>query len=182
MLRSLYMPALLAGILIPAAARADDPMPKTPQEKLEASIKQLDQKLTQVQNDIATLDGRIRRLESSSGSTNGLTETNKAIADLRASIDALRDEMRTSQRSTSQYAPQNNQAYRLATTGTLRVINEFVLPQDISVNGMTYQVEPGQVAQFTLPAGTFSFQVLSRDALPRSRELTGGTVYTVRIR
>ncbi len=183
MLARWYLPALFAGILIPAAARADDPMPKTAQEKLDASIKQLDQKLTQVQNDIAGLDGRIRRLESNSASANELIETNKSIADLRKAIDSLRSDLvRTSAKPTPGHESMPPyQANRLA-TGSLHVTNEFAFPQDVLVNGINYTVEPGQAIQVALPAGPFSFQVLSKDALPRTRELAGGTVYTVRIR
>jgi hypothetical protein len=183
MLRSWLLPAVVAGLFIPSIVRADDPVAKTPQERMEASLKQLDEKLTRVLNEIATLDGKVRNLESKTASATDLVEMSGAIADLRRDVDKLRkDLVRSSAKpAPNGYQPMPNEANRLA-GGTLRLINEFAFPQEVIVNGQSVPLDAGQSADISLPAGDFSFQVLSKDALPRTRKLAAGTVYTVRIR
>lgn len=196
MLRSWFLPALAAGLIIPAIARADDPVPpKTPQERLEAAVKKLDEKVTKVENDIVSLNEKLRGLEKRSASANDLIDMTSAIADLRKDIDKLRQDLvRTSAKPAPNgygqvpgYQPMPgtqpgpSESLRVA-NGTLRLINEFAFPQEVVLNGQTFPLEPGQTADITMPAGVFSFQVLSKDLSPRTRQLAAGTVYTVRIR
>ena len=81
MLRSRFVPVLCASLIIPALAAADDP--KTPQEKLEAQVKQLEQKVTTAQNDIASLKEKIKSLEKTSVTFGMLNEMNDKIDALR---------------------------------------------------------------------------------------------------
>ena len=57
-----------------------------------------------------------------------------------------------------------------------------LVPFVLEVSPTSQTLEAGQTADVTMPAGTFSFQVLSKDLSPRIRQLAAGTVYTVRIR
>ncbi len=196
MLRSWFLPALAAGLIIPAIARADDPVPpKSSLDRLEAAVKKLDEKVTTAQNDIISLSEKLRKLEAKSASANDLIDVSSAIADLRKDIERLRQDL---VRTSAKPAPNGYQqmpgyptipgtqtgpteSLRVA-NGTLRLINEFAFPQEVVVNGQTVPLDPGQTADVNVPAGVFSFQVLSKDLTPRIRQLAAGTVYTVRIR
>ena len=68
-----------------------------------------------------------------------------------------------------------------ADTGRVRLLNTYFMPVDVVVNGMVYQLMPGQ-ERYTgsLPAGTFTYEVVGVQA-PRQRALAAGQTFTVDI-
>lgn len=172
---------LLTGGVVSAA---DDG--KTPAEQLDAAVK----KITALQNDLAALKSKVDRIESTQRSWIDTMEVRQQLQDLQAEMIRLRDEVRASEkRSTSGYAPMpknddsripptRTETYRMA-TATVRLRNDFPFTQEVLVNGAPYILAPGDDVRVPVAAGTFSLQVMSRDAVPRSVTVPAGYVHTL---
>jgi hypothetical protein len=174
MLRSWILPALLAGLLVPAFAAADDP--KTPQEKL-------DEKLTNILNQLASVNQKLEAIEKKVAQRSDLTDTTLMLSDLREEINKLRRETRSAQKPATEFGKMpgagRGDSFRAA-SGTFRIINDFGEVAFVEVNGVGYTVSPG-MTEIPVPAGTFAYQVFGHDAAPQSRTVEAGKVREIRI-
>ncbi len=185
MLRSWYIGVAVALAFTTASALADEGVS---QKALEQQQKELLQKLTQVQNDIVSLKSRVDKLESNHAAVGD-------VADLQFKIDNLREEIRTLRselgKSTTEARrmplgpgmppplDMNRIEARKAAGGTLRLVNEYPLIQQVNVNGLPYTLAPGQSLDVTVPPGSFNYQVIGYHPLPREKTLAAGKVFTV---
>lgn len=152
---------LLAGAPLFAAEPADT-------TKTDTILKKLDEVLT-----------RLNNIESDR------REAAREIRDLKRQVDLLQTDVAdmraqmNGQRSTSaKFGP----AMIPAPLGTFRVVNEYFAVMRVHVNGATYEMMPGETRDFTVPAGSFSYQVEGVHMLPVTRAVAGGGLYPIRIR
>ncbi len=181
MLRSRFLAAVLAGLLVPAFTFADDP--KTPQEKLEAQQKQLDEKLTKLLNEIASVKEKIQAIEKTV-TRYDLSETNYMIVELGQQVDKLQRELRTAQKSPSDYAkmpPGGKSESKKIGAGTLRLINEYSVQQQVMVNGSAYFVNPGDTIHVSVPAGKFTYQIVGHHDARQTRSVDANRVFETRM-
>lgn len=125
-----------------------------------------------------------RQLKEMKASIDALTNIQKAqsdIEDLKRQVSQIRqdlDDLRrtvTTTRSSGYLTPQ------ATSTGRVRLVNTYLEPMTVVVNGKSYSVAPGE-QRYTdaLPAGTFTYEVLGVQAL-RDRTLSANETFTINI-
>lgn len=129
-------------------------------------------------------DDIARQLKEMKASIDALTNIQKAQTDIeelkrqvtqiRQDLDELRRTMTTT-RSAGYVAPQTT------STGRVRLVNTYMEPMTVVVNGKSYPIAPGE-QRYTdaLPAGTFSYEVLGVQSL-RDRMLAANETFTINI-
>jgi outer membrane murein-binding lipoprotein Lpp len=151
------------------AADAKDDLSKTV-EKLDALVKRLeaaeksltDYKMTnatavsQVQNDVEGLKSRIRQIEDD--------------------VKALRQMGNPA--VTSKFGPGTDIGNRL---GRVRLTNEYLEEMSVVVNGVAYRLVPGQTRTVSVPAGTFTYQVLQLQPNVQTRTIAPDEEKPIRI-
>lgn len=186
----LGFPALLAAALAASSARGqlDGEPDKTAAilnqlKSVTATLKELDslkalpKNLTELER---TITDALASLEVNTNLRIGTVQRElNALKDqytqLKQDIDALRNRLPARQPTTALYPPNG------AGTGRLRLVNTYLVPVSILVNGRVYQLTPGET-RFTepLPAGSFSYEVLGIQE-PRSRALSPGETFLVHV-
>ena len=68
-----------------------------------------------------------------------------------------------------------------ATTGRIRLVNDFSFTTEVVVNGAGYLIEPGMTRELTLPAGSFVYRVPSAGIVDQNRTLASGQTYTISV-
>lgn len=96
------------------------------------------------------------------------------LADMRREMDALRQRPGTVT-STSGYGPNGT----APVTGHVMLINDYPTEQAVMVNGVSYHLAPGQNRTVTIPAGTFTYEVLGIQQAPRQRSVVANGTFTV---
>ena len=97
---------------------------------------------------------------------------------MRLDLDALKNRAPVSRESA--YAPSASNSPSAA-TGRIRLVNTFLDPMTIVVNGRAYQVAPGDTRLVeAVPAGTFNYEVLG--VQPRvDRTLAANETFTITV-
>src|SRR5207247_8428956 len=68
-----------------------------------------------------------------------------------------------------------------AATGRVRIVNSYMVPETVVVNGRAYTVNPGTyVTTDPVPAGLFNYEVLGVQG-PVSRALAANEMFTITI-
>jgi hypothetical protein len=186
---------LLAGTLIPASAQAQatgsdakpidgvaiakqiDELKKSLAivEGIKDSVLALDKDMhksfTELRDSGIALSLKVEKAQTD------MEDLKKQVAQLRVELDAIKNRAPTN-RESGYTPPANGQP---AATGRVRLVNTFLDPMTIIVNGVRYQVAPGE-ARLTepVPAGTFSYEVLG--VQPRlERALAANETFTVTV-
>lgn len=144
---------LPGGLLTPATPRntvAADPANKTTEERLKDIEQKLDT-LTQILKGKRDSDGYPL------SSDPGLVAEVKKLKDDLASLKKQLDDM---QKSTS-LRPSGNGTDAMAGKGTVRVVNDYPVEITIVVNDNSHRVAPNTKLDITVPAGTFTYQLIS---------------------
>ena len=175
--KMLALQTMLAGALAPAVVQAQaqvpnsdtglktDPAAVTKQvddlkKSIEAVEKRLGDSLLAMGKDLRDLITEFQSYKTDTNLKVGKAQTDiddlkKQVAQLRQDLDALKN--RPASRESAYPAPSTTPA----ATGRVRLVNSFVDPMTIIVNGKAYQVAPGETKLTDpLPAGTFSYEVL----------------------
>ncbi|HZU34408.1 MAG TPA: hypothetical protein VFA18_00790 [Gemmataceae bacterium] len=171
---------LAASLLIPAPVAADqnsDSGARPPdtatqlrqiQDSLAAMQHKLDVDLNVIrQNQLTTdmkADDAMRRMLA----------MEQQLADMRREMAALRQRPGTVT-STSAYGPNGT----APVTGRVMLINDYPTEQAVMVNGVSYHLAPGQNRTVTIPAGTFTYEVLGIQQAPRQRSVVANGTFTV---
>lgn len=190
--------ALLVAALAAAPVRAgggkssDDP--KTVAQKLE-EIKTALEPLGGMRTSVANLDGRLQALEQAvqrelkdvrgwaTDTTARITQAQTDINELRRQLAQVRQDLDNLARGSS---PTRISAYAgpagsAPATARVRLVNTYGLPVQAVVNGMLYDVAPGQQRYVDpLPAGPFSYEVLGIQPR-RDLTLAPGETFTVTV-
>jgi hypothetical protein len=196
--KMLAFQTLLAGTLIPASAQAQatgsDAPPKPPDTAaILKEIQELKKTVSAMEGKVAgsframqeDMDKRLKKLEDDGVGANlkiektqtDIEDLKKQLAQLRQDLDAVRN--RAPANRESGYTPPANPP--LAATGRVRLVNTYMDPMTIIVNGARYQVAPGETRlSEPVPAGNFSYEVLG--VQPRlERNLAANETFTVTV-
>jgi uncharacterized small protein (DUF1192 family) len=183
--------------LATTAAAADPVPPPTPQQLIENLQRDLNQKIADLQTDVAALKAQAARLEANQTVLADTWHLRTQIELLQGEVARLKDQLQAADRSSSSAGASRmpspsdrREALRPDTSrrddfrlsaGALRLINQMPTIQEVRVNGVSYFLMPGEQIDVTLPAGTFTYQVVGIDALPRNRSIVAGRVFTAHI-
>ncbi len=122
---------------------------------------------------VKALTDRIAALETPLKEINDLRDQ---VARLRQELDAMRGPAPGSR--SSYYAGPGTNAPAMA---HVRIDNTYFMPVDVAINGVVYQMMPGQRRYAApLPAGTFTYEVLGIQA-PVQRVLAAGETFVVSV-
>lgn len=182
-----------------AVSTAADPVPPpTPQQLIENLQREFNQKIADLQSEITALKAQAARLEANQTVLADSWHLRTQIELLQSEVARLREQLQASERggsaSTANRLPMPPGTRREAlrpdpnlrddlrpTTGALRLINQLTTIQEVQVNGVSYFLMPGEQIDVTVPAGTFTYQVVGIDPLPRTRSMVAGRVFTANI-
>jgi hypothetical protein len=114
-----------------------------------------------------------------------ITSMQNDIAQLKADVNRLNEEMRRQSAVKTTIAASINPDVVLPATGTLVLTNHYSYPATFIVNGRSIPVMPSQAARVVQPAGRFNFSVYTdNDGLvyaPGERFLAAGRTYPITI-
>lgn len=147
---------VILAILLPLAnvpsALAEPPPPKSPleqMESLEKSMESLQKSITNLQKSIDALGEKMKDANLSTNAT--IAELKTSLAELKRQLSKQGDQMKTIRKSFS--VPPNS-------TGTLRLVNRSQVQATYFINGVPYDVLPGETRNLTnQTAGSFTYSV-----------------------
>ncbi len=191
---------MVGGLMLGVSmAQAADPVPPpTPQQLIESLQRELSQKIANLQSEVTALKAQAARLEAQQTVLADSWQLRAQIESLQGEVARLKDLLSSSERSLSGSSPsrlpsapgQRRESLRpdpslrdetRLTTGALRLINQLTTIQEVRVNGVSYFLMPGEQIDVTVPAGTFTYQVVGIDPVPRTRSMVAGRVFTANI-
>lgn len=185
-------------VCLTCAAGADPVPPPTPQQMIENLQREFNLKIAELQSEITALKAQAARLEANQTVLADSWHLRSQIESLQGEVARLRDQLQSSERGGSGSVanrmpaapgtrrealrpdPSLRDDGRMA-SGALRLINQLTTIQEVRVNGVSYFLMPGEQIDVTVPAGTFTYQVVGIDPLPRTRSMVAGRVFTANI-
>jgi hypothetical protein len=208
----LCLPALLTVALATSSARAEDPeLKKTDNEKILEMLKQIQDDNAHLRQDLAKQQNLNDKQQRLNDKRDEILELRlKVLEDRFAELeraakarvsnyppeqpgpspDQLRDLdarlKRLEQRQSSYFTPSEPVPSTVGpTTGIVRIVNPSLNTSQIRVNGVTFTVRPGETVSTTVPAGTFSFEVLADGRgfrwAPQQRVVNGNEMFTITV-
>ncbi|GBD36035.1 hypothetical protein HRbin36_01152 [bacterium HR36] len=180
------------------AAPAEDNLAKLESrlDKLQTELAQLGKNLAELKQQLAVLGQGISTVDK------GLDDLKKDVAAvntvlqqqmLAKRLDALEQQVQQlreivkqeSERLQAALAQTPKGEVRKAfaaplATGQIILRNDWSLPVSVSVDGVTYTLQPGQEQRVIRPAGNFTYEVHGWQ-LPRTRSLSAGEQFLIRI-
>jgi hypothetical protein len=198
MTRFVILTICAACLFLPARMLAQEPASEI--KKLQATMDQINQKLekldkidkiekgqsdilqriTDMQNTLITLQSRVFALEQAAGNKEkDLRDLKRQIESLQSDMDSLRSQMG----STSFKPSPNASTSMFSGMSTLRLVNDYPTEVMVNVNGVTYQVMPGEMRSIPIPAGTFTYRIIGSPQTPvdQVRNVAIGKMFQVRI-
>ena len=191
--------AFLAAPLARVAADEKDAKLDTLILKVDATYKSVQD----IQRDFLDLRARVTRLEDELNRRSAVASESismKADYDklqtMEADIQAMRvrlKQMEEDVRLTKiklnpplfPIVPETSSSYKWDITtpllGSVKLINEYVTPMSIIVNGLSYRLEPGEIRFVEVPAGKFTYQVPSLQWAVQERSIAAGDIKPIRI-
>jgi outer membrane murein-binding lipoprotein Lpp len=152
------MAAIVGAALLVAPANAEEPKPDLNDtvKRLEAAVKKLE--AAELINEINSLRLRIDQLELD-------------VKNLRQAAGSPSSS--TSKRESMPEGPPK--------PGIIKLSNEFPEMMSVDVNGVSYQLLPGQQRVIKIDPGAFTFQVPQVQALPQHRTIGANEEKSIRI-
>lgn len=86
------------------------------------------------------------------------TDLDRRIRQLEENMKGLETRLNQAQTRRANFPPANGSAAPAA-TGRLRLVNSFPSNATVFLNDVAYRLEPGRIAEVTLPAGPYNFWV-----------------------
>jgi hypothetical protein len=170
----------------PALGQAVDPPPgggakSTDQLRTDKKF-DAQQEIKDLRDALSALKTTVEGLETKENATlreQALRADFRALKDeiekLRKSVDALQARLSSTQTS-AQYGP------AALGNGRVQLVNEYPEQITIVVNDRSYRLLPGESrVTDAIPAGAFSYQILSVQAQPQNRTLAANETYTIRV-
>lgn len=153
-----------AMLFAPSAVAAEDMNDAV--KKLEAAVKKLE-----------TTEKSLSEFRSVNASA--LRQVQEDMESLKARVRQLEDEVKTLRppSSTSKLGPADS----TIRTGRIRLTNDYLEEMSVVINGMSYRLPPGQSRTVSVPAGTFTYQVLQLQRIPQERFINPDEEKPIRI-
>lgn len=179
--KMLGLQTILAGALAAAPAAAgpfENNLAQAEKDSTAKQLAELKQSIDELRTLIKTLssDGLNANLKAEKAQSD-IEEMKKQLAQLRLDVEDLRKRLATPSQVSAKYGPNGT----APATGRVRLVNTYLEPMTIIVNGKAYPVSPGEVRLTeALPAGSFSYEVLGVQAL-RNRSLAANETFTINV-
>jgi len=202
--------ALTALCFAPTGVRSSEPGSnpnpadlESLEKRLNAQFDTLNRKMDSASNQMASISESIATLKRETASLERrLQEVERSyvpsgeVQVLRDQVDRLRDELNTIRRSASQLreslrvnpntiaaptSPVPGAPSTDAHHGTLRVTNDYPFSQEVMVNGTPHVVGPLSSVDISVPVGTFTYYVVGYPMAVRTRTITTGRLFPIRI-
>jgi hypothetical protein len=165
----------------PTTAQQPDDKTKNDPVQLRKELDETKLKLANAEKEIARLsalldgrkDERGFRLESDPGAIEEIRRLKDEVAALRRELNAMKN-------STSLRPP----GVSPIGMGTVRVVNEYPVEVSIVINDKSYRVAPGTTLNVEVPAGDFTYQLLTSGpaATPTRSTIKEKEVVTLRVK
>jgi hypothetical protein len=141
---------------------------KESMDNLDKNTKVLIQGLRRDLNDLKSETTQIARMQTD------MEALKREISQLRQEIETLRGRVAPVQ-SSALYPPAPG-----TPTGRIQLINRYLTPMTIQVNTRAYRLQPGETRVIdAVPAGPFTYQVLTVQPDVQTRQLLANEVYTI---
>jgi predicted transcriptional regulator len=167
------------GITAPGAlVKADD---KTDVAQLKDDLKKANEKIKTLEEQVAKLTELIKGkkdpqtgtiLPSDPGAVAEIKQLKDTISKLEGEIKSLRSTSLKPSVGTPETKP----------TGTVKIINEYPVEISIVVNDKSYHVAPSKVLDVEVPAGEFTYQLLTAGAPATKSPIKKGETVRLRIK
>jgi hypothetical protein len=118
-------------------------------DRIEAGVKAVDD----VKKSVTGLKNEIKLLREAN--TGEFEAVNKRIAELEKRLQGVESRLNQATARTANFPPPNG----MPQTGRVRLVNSFNRNATVFLNDVAYRLEPGRIAEVTLPPGTFNFWV-----------------------
>ncbi len=167
------------GALVKADEKTDE---KTDLTKLKKELADANTKIETLQKQVTTLTELIKGKKDSTGAV--LPSDPGAVAEikeLKNKIAALQKELTTIKKTQTSLKPSVG-APATKPTGTVKIINEYPVEISIVVNDKSHRVAPSKVLDIEVPAGEFSYQLLTAGAQMTKSTIQKGETVRLRIR
>jgi hypothetical protein len=139
-------------------------------EKLNNASVATGLQINKAQSDIDGLKSQLAQMQQDS-----IAGMQQRIGQLQREVDELR--RASGGPRVSGYGPTSPPP----ATGRVRIVNSYVMPETVIVNGRAYNVNPGGVAlSEPIPVGTFTYEVVGVQGL-RDRLLAANETFTITI-
>ncbi len=178
------MAALLGAALLAAPARGEDPKVDLNDavRKLEAAVKKLEA-AEGATKAIGAVDKGLTDYKASNSAAvrqiqDDLSEMRLKLNQLELDVKFLRQSAGGAPSSTSKRESMPEGSSKL---GTIRLSNEFPEMMSVDVNGVFYQLPPGQTRTIKIEPGVFTYQVLQVQSRPQQRSIVANEEKTIRI-
>ena len=122
--------------------------------------------------------------------TRTIADMEKRVLDLTADVAGMRSDLgrlqvdlgrtQTVLRQANAINPATPTVPGAATTGQLQLVNAYLMPMTVVVDGLAYVLQPGETRSVTRPAGAFTYEVpgVQANAL---RTVAAGETFTIRV-
>jgi phage shock protein A len=177
---------VLAGALaLSPASAADSDTPAKPPDLATVSkqLEEMKKTLEGLQTSVLAFnkamdDERAQRIKADSDAEVRLQQLISDMSELRKQISQVRQDMDVlkARPSVSAYPPSGQ-----AAAGRVRMVNSYMEPVTVVVNGRAYPLQPGETRLTDpIPSGTFTYEVLGVQP-PMTRPLAAGETFTVTV-
>lgn len=139
--------------------------------KVQGDLDELKRQVAKMSKDLETIQKQLSPGVVSGYGPNAGEELKKQLDRLRLDLDGLRSQVGTTRIATA--AP--------AVTGKIRLINTYPEEMPILLNQTVYRLQPGESWDVSLPAGSFTYQVLKAQQSVQSRLLAANETFTITV-
>jgi hypothetical protein len=169
------------GALVKADDKADAAQLKKDLEEANKKITEANKKIDELQKQVATLTDLLRGKKDDKGIT--LPSDPGAVAEikeLKNKIAGLEKELGSLKTQTSLKPSVGTPEAK--PTGTVKIINDYPVEVRIVVNDRSYHVAPNKVLDVEVPAGEFTYQLLTAGAPATKSAIHKGETVRLRIK
>jgi len=159
------------ALALTGVARAQEPTPDTPPPEAVRG------ELSEVKKSLAAVEQELDRLRQDTSTS--FRAARKSIDALQEQVARLRKEVADLRRQQPPVTRQARLAPAPAASGNIRLLNLYVEPVRIAVNGTTYALLPGEARMLRdQPPGAFTYEVVGVKG-PVDRVLAANETFTI---
>lgn len=105
-----------------------------------------------------------------------IRELKRQVEQLQADVADARSQLGTQRSTSAKFGPATTPAL-----GTVRLRNDYPALMSLTVNGLAYDLLPGEIRDVAVAAGSFTYQVFGVHPVPVMRSVGEGKSYPIRI-
>lgn len=148
-------------------------------KQLQADIKRLeDQRLVM---DKSLFDKKVNGL-GADGLAARVDSLELKVQALQSTLNRVEERLDQMSKTTVGSSPLTNTPPPTALKGSVRIVNEYQTEISMVINGFSYRLTPGQVQTVTVPAGSYTYELLGAGSKAQTSNVKEGETITLRIR